>query len=344
MNAGSFTRRGVVTLLGAALVLLAGSAAVACGGSKDEVIIKTAAGVELKAADIDRDPYALLPEAPLVVVRTDAQAQFRSAVGQRLLQIVQSRLPVPPSADFVPERDLDSLLVGVYSMQGVDFAAVARGRFKPEAIQRAADGITQTPLGAPLVRSQYAGRTLYTVGNVGFTLLTPNTALYGNETGMRRALDRIGRGALDRRIPQWLESYLKAQTAPIAAGLDFTRPEGIAFADSMAQTRGLATATAIGNFDPPGMNMAGRLGYRSADAAAASTQSILELQQRIQSFAWLTSLIGMGNPIQRLQLTPSGNNVDFQLSLQGGVVSQLIEQLAAAVGAPPARVQANAGG
>jgi hypothetical protein len=315
-----------------------------CGGSNEEVIIKTAAGVELKAADIDRDPYALLPEAPLLVVRTDAQAQFRSAFGQRLLQIVQSRLPVPPSAGFVPERDLDSLLVGVYSMQGVDFAAVARGRFNPDAIQKAADGVTQTPLGAPLVKSQYAGRTLYTVGNVGFTVLTASTVLYGNETGMRRALDRIGRGALDRRIPQWMENYLKVQTAPIAAGLDFTQPEGIAVADSMAQTRGLSMATATGNFESPGMNLAGRLGYRTPEAALAGTQSILALQQRIQSFAWLTSLMGMGNPIQQLQLTPSANNVDFRLSLQGGVVSQLIEQLAAAVGAPPARVQATSGG
>jgi hypothetical protein len=324
--------------------LLCGAFLLGCGGSKDDVIIKTAAGVELNAADIDRDPYALLPEAPLVVVRTDAQAQFRSAFGQRLLQIVQSRLPVPPSADFVPERDLDSLLVGVYSMQGVDFAAVARGRFKPEAIQKAADGVTQTPMGAPLVKSEYAGRTLYTVGNVGFTLLTASTVLYGNETGMRRALDRIGRGALDRRIPQWMENYLKAQTAPIAAGLDFSQPEGLAVADSMAQTRSLSTATATGNFEPPGMNLAGRLSYRTAESALAATQSILALQQRIQSFAWLTSLMGMGNPIHRLQLTPNANSVDFQLSLQGGVVSQLIEQLAAAVGAPPARVQASTGG
>jgi hypothetical protein len=92
------------------------------------------------------------------------------------------------------------------------------------------------------------------------------------------------------------------------------------------------------------MNLAGRLSYRSPEAAAASTQSILALQQRIQSFAWLTSLLGMGNPIQRLQLTPSAQNVDFQLSVQGTVVSQLIEQLAAMVGAPPARVQATTGG
>lgn len=342
MNIRPFKTRVVVSLLcGLSLV---GGGLIGCGGNKEEVIIKTAAGVELKAADIDRDPYALLPEAPLLVVRTDAQAQFRSAFGQRLLQIVQSRLPVPPSADFVPERDLDSLLVGVYSMQGVDFAAVARGRFKPEAIQKAADGVTQTPLGAPLVKTEYAGRTLYTVGNVGFTLLTPSTVLYGNETGMRRALDRIARGALDRRIPQWMESYLKAQTAPIAAGADLSSAEGMAVADSTAQTKGLAGATAIGNFDAPGLNLAGRLTYRSAEAATAGTQGILALQRRIQSYAWLTALMGMGNPIHQLQVTPSGSIVDFQLSLQGGVVSQLIEQLAAAVGAPPARVQATTGG
>jgi len=311
-----------------------------CGGGGEEVIIKTADGAELKAADIDRDPYALLPPGPLVVVRTDAQAQFRSAFGQRLLQIVQSRLPLPPSAEFLPERDLDALIVGVYSMQGVDFAAVAKGRFKPEAIQKAADGVTQTPLGAPLVKTEYGGRTLYTVGNIGFTLLTPSTALYGNETGMRRALDRIARGDLEHRIPNWMETFLKAQTAPIATGLDLTSPEGMAVADSAALSRGLATATAIGNFDAPGLNLSGRLNYRTPEAAAAGTQNILALRRKISSYAWLTALMGIGDPIHNLQLSPANSSVDFLLSLQGGVVSVLIEQLAGAVGVPGARTQA----
>jgi hypothetical protein len=225
-------------------------------------------------------------------------------------------------------------------MQGVDFAAVAKGRFKPDAILRAADGVTQTPLGAPLVKSEYAGRTLYTVGNIGFTLLTANTALYGNETGMRRALDRIARGDLEHRIAHWMETFLKAQTAPIATALDLTSPEGAAVADSMSVSRGLATATAIGNFDPPGLNLSGRLSYRSAEAASAGAQNILALRRRISSYAWLTALLGIGDPIHNLQLAPSNNLVDFQLSLQGGVVNQLIEQLAGSLGVPAARVQA----
>lgn len=317
------------------LALIALLATAACSSSKDDIIIKTAAGVEMTAADIDRDPYALLPENPIVVVSTNAKAQFASAFGQRVLNLVQSRLPVPPSADFVPQRDLEALLVGVYSMQGVDFAAVARGRFNRDAIQKAADGVTQTPLGGPLVRSEYAGRTLYTVGNIGFVLLTDNTALYGNETGMRRALDRIAQGTLDRRIPGWSEQFLRSQTAPLAATVDLTLPEAQAAGASLELSRGLQTATTIGNFDPPGLNLSGRLNYASPEAASQGTQAIQALRQRIQRYSWLTTLMGIGDPIQQLQLAPSGNAVDFQLSLQGDVVSKLIEQFRGSLGVPP---------
>ncbi|HTM46158.1 MAG TPA: hypothetical protein VL137_14460 [Polyangiaceae bacterium] len=335
------TRRQTLKIAFGAAALVAASSLIGCGGAGEEVIIKTAAGAELKAADIDRDPYALLPEGPLLLVKTDAQAQFRSQFGQKLLQIVMSRLPVPQSAQFVPERDLDSLLVGVYSMQGVDFAAVATGRFSPQSIAAAADGVTQTPLGAPLVKSEYAGRTLYTVGNVGFTLLTDHTVLYGNETGMRRALDRIAQGQLQRRIPQWMESFLRTQNAPLVAAADLaSSPEVAAAASSVALAHGLSAATVTGNFEAPGMNLGGRLTYQDANTAQQGAQAIIALRQRIQSYSFLTALMGIGDPIQQLTVTPANNVVDFQLALQGGVVTQLLNQLGGAVGVPAGPVRA----
>src|SRR5690606_13645639 len=95
------------------LVALAGAAGVpSCGG--EEVIIKTADGVELTAADIDNNPLALMPGGSVGVFNVDMQALWASPSGNRWLQLVGSRLPVPPSANFDPERDLSRLYVGLY--------------------------------------------------------------------------------------------------------------------------------------------------------------------------------------------------------------------------------------
>ena len=67
-------------------------------------------------------------------------------------------------------------------------------------IEAAADGSQVTPLGVPVVRSTYAGRKLYTVANFGFSVLTSHTVLFGNETGIRRTLDRIERGDVYRLV------------------------------------------------------------------------------------------------------------------------------------------------
>jgi hypothetical protein len=321
-------------------LLFAALAFFSCSKS-EEVIIKTAAGRNLTAIDLDRDPIALLPDGPVAVLSVDAQAQFRSAFGQRLKQIVESRLPVPPSANFVPERDLDRTFVGIYSMQGVDFAGVALGRFNPAAIQQAADGTVNTPLGSPLVRSDYGGRQMYVSANVGFVVLTERVVLFGNETGMRRALDRIQSGHLENRIPPWIEQFFQTQQGPVVAAMDLTsRPEVAAGARGIPGAQGLTTATAVGNFESPGMNLGGRLSYSDADHAARGAQAILALRQRIQSYSWLTSLMGLGDPIQSLRVQPVGPAVDLNLSLNGATTSQLIEQLANAIGAPTGPVRA----
>src|SRR6185369_16970153 len=115
----------------------------------------------------------------------------------------------------------DVLYIGLYSMSGADVAGVAIGRFNPQAIDQAADGVTQTPLGAPLVKTTYAKQTLYVSRNVGFAVLTPRTALFGDETGIRRALDRLSEGRASHDVPKWEDSVLATPNAPIAGAFDF---------------------------------------------------------------------------------------------------------------------------
>jgi hypothetical protein len=108
--------------------------AVACS-KKEEIIVESADGAELSAAQIDQDPLALLPSGAIGVFRVDAPQLFASEFGQRMNRLVSARVPVPPSAGFDPARDLSVLHIGLYSMQGADFAVVATGNFDPAAIE-----------------------------------------------------------------------------------------------------------------------------------------------------------------------------------------------------------------
>lgn len=302
---------------------------------KEDVIVATADQVNITAADIDQDPVALLPSGAIGVARIDAPALFQSQFGQRLLSIVNSRTPLPPSAGFDPARDLSTVYVGMYSMQGVDVAVVASGTFHQDAIERAADGTTMTPLGAPLVKTTYAKRTMYVSRNVGFSVLTEHTVLLGDETGIRRSLDRLTEGRAHHDLPKSMDNVLKTQNASLAAAFDFAgQPLAGAIVQQMPFLRGVRTARLLGNFQPPGLNIAGSLGYPDADTAQAGAQSLLQVNQMLRSYSFFMQLAGIGNPIQNLQAAPNGNDTDFVVSIDSRAIEWVLNQLASQLGAP----------
>lgn len=313
----------------------------ACSKQED-VIVETAAGAELSPEEIDRDPLALLPSGALVLIRVDTQQMFASEFGQRMNRLAQARMPVPPAAGFEPARDLSVMHIGLYSMQGADFAAVATGRFDPGAIEAAADGTSTTPLGAPLVKTTYAGRTLYVSRNIGFVVLTSRTVLLGNETGIRRALDRIQEGRARRNLPVWMDGLFQKQQAAIVAAVDFeTQPAAGAAADSFQFLKGLQTAKILGNFQTPGMNFAGTLSYANAETASNAAASMTRLQQTLQSYSWFMQLAGLDNPIRKLQAQPVDKEAQFVMSLDSKTIEWLINQLANQLGVSSQTIQAS---
>jgi hypothetical protein len=323
--------------------LLALSALAGCS-KKQDTVVEAADRVTVTAADIDGDPLALLPGGAIGITRVDAPALFASEFGQRLEQLVNARVPLPPSAGFVPRRDLSALYIGLYSMQGADSVTVATGTFQPDAIERAMDGTTMTPLGAPLVKTAYSGRTLYVSRNVGFVVLTPRTVLVGNETGIRRALDRLSEGRAHHDLPKWMDSVLGTDNAAIASVFDFV---GQAPAEALVRSapflRGLKTARVLGNFQPPGMNFAGSLTYPDPSTAGAAAAQIEQTNRTLQSYSFFMQLAGIGNPIQSLKTQPVGSDAEFVVAVQGRAVEWALNELANEVGASGQPVPASTG-
>jgi hypothetical protein len=242
----------VRTLLLATSVALS-ALAPACGGGAAP--IAPARGPhELSQAEIDADPIVLLPPDAIAVATVDAHAAFtRKGVGDKLGEVVAKLVPVGDEAGFSAARDLDRVTAAAYSMQGADVAAILSGRFDPERIAAVARTHTTLRGGGTLVESSYAGRAVYTVANVGFTILSTKTALAGTETGIRRALDRIRDGRLERSLPKWVHDTLDAKAAFAGAG-DFTgatvAAANVAGLD-VPFARGAKQAKVLGTWQPP---------------------------------------------------------------------------------------------
>ena len=320
--------------------LLTALALVGCA-KQDDVIVQAGGGVVTTQAAIDADALALLPPNPIGVVALDAKALFNSNFGVRLLALVQRRTPIPDAADFKPARDLERAYVGYYAMQGVDVAGVALGRFDAARIASAVESNPRTPSGAVVTKSEYTGRAIYTSQGIGFTVLTERTALFGNETGMRRALDRIQDGRVQRKLLPWMAEVLENKKAPISGGADFTTQAlSEAIREQVAFVDGLKTASLLGNFQEPGLNLAGTLVYAEPDAAARGAENLRALHSRLASYTTLMALIGIPQPVRSLQARAEDKQVRFVAGIDGAAILALLEQAQGYLD----RLQASGGG
>ena len=293
-------------------------------GSGPEVILRTAAGAAVTAADIDRDPLQLLPPGSIAWFHLDVNTTSQSDLGRYVLSDLEARFPMPENAGFSLQRDVAQLNVATYSIQGLDFAGVALGRFDPAKIAAAALEYRGGPLAPPLVKSEYAGRTLFTAQNVGFSILTPHTALFGNEIGMRRCLDRISDARVADDLPPWVKELLATPNAAFAFGGDLsgnavtaTLPRRLALLEGASQLR------AVGNFTPPGVNLAGTIQHADPTAARHSATALLEVGGSVNVYA---QLVGLGQPIRKLQTQAVGNDTQLVAAVDAAAIQALMKQ------------------
>jgi len=317
---GGVSRRSV-------LVALASAAAASACSHQQDVVTKTGADKKLTEADIDADPVRLLPSAAVGVVYLDARALFASPFGDKLYQVAQKRTPLPADAGFDAKRDLEKVWLGLYSMQGADAAGVALGTFDRAKIETVASGTAKTPLGQPITKSTYAKRSLYTAGTLGFSVLTPRTALCGNDTGMRRALDRIEEGRARRQLPPNMEKLFLDPKTPIVAAADLTSsPLPDAARREAPFLDGVKTISLVGNFDAPGLNLAGTLTYADEAAAARGAQNVAATRSMLDRYAPFMAIFGIAQPIKQLQAEAKGADVTFVVAADGVAIGALLDR------------------
>lgn len=307
-------------LLGVALL---GCAALACGGGK-EVILRTATGKEVTAEDLDRAPLFLLPPNGVGWAHVDLVKTAATPLGQRLISELEARLPLPESAGLSFRRDLSAMSVATYSMQGIDFAGVATGRFDAERIAAAARQPPADGLGPPITESVYAGRRVFMAQNVGFVVLTPRTALFGNEAGIRRSLDRIVEGRVADDLPPWVRDLLATPNATFSLGVDLTSsPITASLPARLGALHGASIARGVGNFDAPGLNLAATITHADNAGASGSANGLLQAGAGLNVY---TRLFGFGQLIRKLETQALGNDTEVVLALDGPAIEGLMQR------------------
>jgi hypothetical protein len=327
---------------------IAGSLAFAAGCSSNALV--PWGGRKIDAAVIDQDPIVVLPADAIILAYIDLQAAFRSSMSNDIANLVTTFVPLGPDSNFVPTRDAARIYGGVYAMQGLDFAAVMQGNFDQAAIARAADGRVAAGGASPLVKTRYADCDVYTISNVGFSVLSPQTMLLGNETGMRRSLDRLRRRTITRAIPAWMFAEVGIPGSAFGLVGDFgaetvfdtdadgrfsRRPSAAAAAGmpalelaggSFPFLRGVKLLRARGTFSPPGANIVGAVTYETEDRANAAVAELANAGNVSPGLSLLLSL-GVGASIANPTVARAGRDVAFVEPVDERLLRVMLQQL-----------------
>lgn len=90
-------------------------------------------------------------------------------------------------------------------------------------------------------------------------------------------------------------------------------------------------ARAVGNFDPPGINLAGTITHTDHDSARASANGLLQAGGTLNMYG---RLFGLGQPLQKLETRAVGNDTQLVIAVDGAAVQVLMKRFLPPVPAP----------
>lgn len=297
------------------VLLLSALLFVACGGGKEEVKAPE------KEVPLD-DAFALLPANAIAIGTVDARSFFGSQTfGADLAKAVEKMMPIGEEAGFVASRDTDRVTWASYSYQGIDVAAIVVGRFDEAKIKQVATSGTPTKAGVPLVVSPYAGRDVYTVSNVGFTLLSNERAVVGTESGIRRVLDRIRDKRVSRDLPAWMIATLETPGAAAAVAADFASqpvPEELLRQIPVTFLQNVKAARIVAQFKEHGVHVAGSVTYPDGQSAEQASNGFK------QAAGYTKALALLGVKIDNVDVKVEQQDVQVQLDVDDQSLRQLL--------------------
>jgi hypothetical protein len=246
-----------------------------------------------RLVDVDRDPLALLPGDAVILGALDAKGFFASdSAASQVARFVTDLVPIGDECGFEPARDVDRVVLGIYSTEGADAAAVLRGRFDADKIASAAAAHSATRAGGVISSALYLGHTVYLVDQARFVVLTSGTVVAGTEAGVRRVLERIEAGKVGRAISPWMIDTVETKGAELAFAADFHSQPLTAVAIRsvpIAFLSGMTTARVVADFGGKGAELDATLTYGDAPGATSAAEQLRTVGGWGKALAmWLT--------------------------------------------------------
>jgi len=306
-------RRLVWVGLAAALATISGSTVVGCAADAVPPVVPVN-----PALAIDADPLALFPPGAIALADLDTRALYTSgSLGGQVAGIAEGMLPLGQEVGFSASRDVDHVWAAAYVGATTDALAILEGRFDPVAMQAAVAAHPLGRLGAPWATAPYAGRTLYSTSGLAFAPITAHTLAAGSESAVRRVLDRLAQPTPHpngpRDLPDWMQKTIESPGSAFALAADVgsippAALQGWSMPGAMA---GLSRLAVIGDFHPPGVNVASTLTYADPARATAGASAL----QQLAAIAAVAGQIGAAPRIQNLTIVPEGPAVACKFML-----------------------------
>lgn len=295
---------------------------VACAAPQE--VIHETTREPASTAEIDADPWALLPRGAVAYGDLDTRALFTSSFGQEARAFWQDRLPVSRGIVIDPSVDVDRIRLGVFATVGTDVAMVVSGRFSVAGISAAFAEDPVARHGKTVVKARFAGFDMFVLSGLALVALSDATLVMGTEIGVRRVLERVESGRLLRPLPPWFEKML-ASRAPLTLGVDLdAQPVPAVVRTRLAFLEGLRAARLLGNFESPGLNLAGSLTYDRPDTAVRAAADIEAQAAALDQYALLMSVLRIPRPLRRVRAEAVGQDTQVAVEVEGRAISILL--------------------
>jgi hypothetical protein len=140
---------------------------------------------------------------------------------------------------------------------------------------------------------------------------------------VRRLLERVQGGKLERAMAPWAVDTLETKGAHVAAAADFTgRPIGTVTVGtvSIPWLKGVRVARILGDFSPPGINVAATLTYGDPTLAADAAEGVRLLAGWLKLLA---PLVG-GATVQNLDVRTEGGDLLCKFAVNDQTLRMLV--------------------
>lgn len=274
------------------------------------------------AEQIDEDPFRLLPPGAVAWWHSNA-GLFASDFDDPVVEFFDTWMPFVRGGGIDLRKDVESLSGAVYASVANDVAFVCRGRFDPAAVE---GKVAQMPKDAAVTTTQFAGVTLYVSDQVGMAVLTERTLILGTQLGVRRVLELVEEGRVQRSTPEWFDALLLEEAADFQFGMDLdAQPVPAVLRTRLEFLNHLRAARLLGNYRPPGLNLAGTLSFDTPEGGENAAQELNQAARNLERYELLMTALSIPRIIHAIDAKSTGRDTQVAAELDGQAIAQLLQ-------------------